>query len=59
MPKLFVGNISFDATETQLRTHFEQIANVSKATIVMDRETGKPRGFGFVEFETEKGAQDL
>lgn len=48
--KLYVGNMSFDTTETQLRDLFAQHGEVRDATIVMDRDTGRPRGFGFIEF---------
>lgn len=48
--KLYVGNLSFQTTEAQLRELFAAHGDVSSASIVMDRETGRPRGFGFVEF---------
>ena len=48
--KLYVGNLSFDTSETQLRELFEPHGRVTSATLVMDRDTGRPRGFGFVEF---------
>lgn len=48
--KLYVGNLSFNTTESQLREMFEAHGTVSSASLVMDRETGRPRGFGFVEF---------
>ncbi len=57
MTKLFVGNIPFETTEEQLKQHFEQIGEVSKATLVYDRETNKPRGFGFVEMPNDEDAQ--
>ena len=48
--RLFVGNLNFATTEPDLRSHFEQAGfDVSQVTIVTDRETGRPRGFGFVE----------
>ena len=59
--KLYVGNMSFDTTESELRDLFGQHGEVTSATIVMDRETGRPRGFGFVEFadaEAGKKAMD-
>ena len=46
---IFVGNLSFDATENDIRTAFEAHGAVSTVNIVMDRETGRPRGFAFVE----------
>ncbi|MFG0283896.1 MAG: RNA recognition motif domain-containing protein [Phycisphaerales bacterium JB039] len=48
--KLYVGNLSFDTSESQLRELFEPHGRVTSATLVMDRDTGRPRGFGFVEF---------
>jgi len=47
--KLFVGNLSFNTTEDQLRELFAQHGTVISAKLVMDRETGRSRGFGFVE----------
>ena len=46
---LYVGNLSFDATEADLTQAFGAPGTVTKAQIVMDRETGRSRGFGFVE----------
>lgn len=46
---IFVGNLSFDASENDIRTAFEAHGAVSSVNIVMDRETGRPRGFAFVE----------
>lgn len=48
--KLYVGNLSFDTSESRLRELFSAHGNVTSASLVMDRETGRPRGFGFVEF---------
>jgi RNA recognition motif-containing protein len=46
---LYVGNLSFKATADDLRELFSQHGSVTSAQVIMDRETGKPRGFGFVE----------
>jgi len=46
---IFVGNLSFGATEGAVRSMFEQYGAVDRVNIVTDRETGKARGFGFVE----------
>jgi RNA recognition motif-containing protein len=46
---LYVGNMSFSTTEDQLRELFSQYGTVSKVQLIMDRETGRPRGFAFVE----------
>lgn len=55
--KLYVGNLSFDTSESRLRELFSAHGNVTSATLVMDRETGRPRGFGFVEFANDSEAQ--
>jgi cold-inducible RNA-binding protein len=47
--KIYVGNLSYDATEDKLREAFSQYGEVSDVTIITDRETGRPRGFAFVE----------
>jgi cold-inducible RNA-binding protein len=48
--KLYVGNLSFNTSESQLRDLFAAHGDVTSASLVMDRDTGRPRGFGFVEF---------
>ncbi|MBL9148323.1 MAG: RNA-binding protein [Phycisphaerae bacterium] len=55
--KMYVGNLSFKTTEDELRSLFEQHGEVSSAQLVMDRETGRPRGFGFVEMPNSSEAQ--
>jgi RNA recognition motif-containing protein len=57
MMKLYVGNLPFSTTEDELRSMFEAHGQVSSATIVMDRETGRPRGFGFVEMANDEEAR--
>lgn len=47
--KLYVGNLSFGATEAALRDRFSQYGEVLSASIITDRDTGRSRGFGFVE----------
>jgi len=49
MTKLYVGNLPFSATEDSLRALFAEHGTVDKVALVNDRETGRPRGFGFVE----------
>jgi RNA recognition motif-containing protein len=49
MKKLYVGNLPFSATESQVRELFEKHGEVNSVALIMDRETGRPRGFGFVE----------
>ncbi len=48
--RLFVGNMPYGATEADLRTHFAAVGAPSQVVIPVDRETGRPRGFAFVEF---------
>ena len=55
--RLFVGNFSYETTEMSLRELFAQAGNVAEAKIVLDRETGRPRGFGFVEMSSDGEAQ--
>jgi RNA recognition motif-containing protein len=54
---IFVGNLHFEATEEELRQAFEQYGQVTSAQIIMDRATGRSRGFGFVEMPN-KGEAD-
>lgn len=49
--KLYVGNLSYSTTEDSLRAAFEQAGTVVAATVLSDRDTGRSRGFGFVEME--------
>ena len=56
--RLFVGNLPYDATETDLREFFSAIGSLSSVIIPTDRETGKPRGFAFVEFNDPAQAEE-
>ena len=49
--KLYVGNLPFSATETAVRELFEQHGSVESVNLITDRDTGRPRGFGFVEMQ--------
>lgn len=49
MSKLFVGNLPFDTDEAAIRALFEQHGTVNSVALINDRDTGRPRGFGFVE----------
>ena len=51
--KLYVGNLSNETTEPQLQDLFSEAGEVTSAKIITDRQTGQPRGFGFVEMETK------
>src|ERR687883_115978 len=55
--KLYVGNLSFKTTSEELREHFSQAGTVESASVIEDRETGRSRGFGFVEMATAEDAQ--
>jgi len=55
--RLFVGNLSFDVSDEDLRQAFSEAGSCSSASIVRDRMTGKSRGFGFVEMTTEEEAR--
>ena len=55
--RLFVGNLPYDATEEEIRQHFSVVGNLSYVSIPLDRETGKKRGFAFVEFADAQQAQ--
>jgi cold-inducible RNA-binding protein len=54
--KLFVGNLSFNATQDQIRDLFAAHGTVVEAEVIKDRFSGRPRGFGFVTMETQEGA---
>ena len=56
--KLYVGNLSYATTDDELHTHFSTIGPVSSATVIMDRNTGRSKGVGFVEMETAEAAQE-
>ena len=53
MKNIFVGNLSFAATEDTIRSLFETHGSVGRVNIVTDRDTGQPRGFGFVEMAND------
>ena len=54
--KLYVGNLPFQTTETDLESLFASSGDVAQVTVMRDRETGRARGFAFVEMATEEGA---
>ena len=51
MKKIYVGNLPFTSTEDEVRDLFSQHGTVSSVSLITDRDTGRPRGFGFVEME--------
>src|SRR5688500_9496640 len=56
--KLFVGNLTFEATENDMQDLFAQAGSVSSVNIMQDRATGRARGFGFVEMGSDADAQN-
>lgn len=55
--KLYVGNLPYTAKEESLKDHFSSAGSVASVKIIIDRETGRSKGFGFVEMESDDGAQ--
>jgi RNA recognition motif-containing protein len=56
--KLYVGNLPFSATDESLQEMFAQSGSVTSAKIIMDRDTGRSKGFGFVEMSSDQEASD-
>lgn len=56
--KLYVGNLPYSTTVEDLRALFEAAGDIVNVTVITDRETGRSKGFGFVEMATEEGAQE-
>ncbi|MDA3919633.1 MAG: RNA-binding protein [Salinisphaera sp.] len=54
---IYVGNLSWNSTDDDLRSAFEAFGEVSSAKVIMDRETGRSRGFGFVEMSDDNAAK--
>jgi len=59
MTKLYVGNLPFTATEDAVRALFAPHGTVEKVTLINDRDTGRPRGFGFVEMSTADASRAM
>jgi len=55
MISIYVGNLTYNVTEDELREYFQQHGEVQRIHLVTDRETGRPRGFGFVEMDDDGG----
>lgn len=55
--KLYVGNLPYAATEEQLKTHFSQAGTVTSVALIIDRASGRAKGFGFVEMASSEEAQ--
>ena len=56
--KLYIGNLPYSATAEEIRALFEQVGEISDVAVISDRETGRSKGFGFVEMATEDLAQE-
>lgn len=56
--KLYVGGLPYSTNEDALKMHFSQAGNVTSATIIMDKMTGRSKGFGFVEMSSDEEAQN-
>jgi RNA recognition motif-containing protein len=56
--KLYVGNLSYETTEDELQKLFVEVGPVVSAALITDRSSGRSKGFGFVEMETEQAAQE-
>src|SRR3989338_9283675 len=54
--KLYVGSLSYNTTDDQLKQHFSQAGNVTSATVITDKMSGRSKGFGFVEMATDEEA---
>ncbi|HAV91849.1 TPA: RNA-binding protein [candidate division WOR-3 bacterium] len=57
--KIYVGNLSYTCTEEDLKREFEVYGAVTSVTLIKDRETNKPRGFGFIEMADEDGKKAI
>jgi len=55
--KLYVGNLSYEVSDSDLTKMFETYGRVESAQVIMDRDTGRSKGFGFVEMKTDEEAQ--
>lgn len=56
--KLFVGGLSWNTNDDGLRQAFERYGDIDEAKVILDRETGRSRGFGFVTFQSDDSARD-
>ncbi|MGH6635055.1 MAG: RNA recognition motif domain-containing protein [Gammaproteobacteria bacterium] len=59
MSKIYVGNLSFSTDDAAVRTLFSQYGTVESLTLITDRDTGRPRGFGFVEMSDSDAARAI
>ena len=54
---IYVGNLSYDTTEDELRTMFAEFGSVDSAKLIVDRDSGRSKGFGFIEMSDNSGGQ--
>ncbi|UCG51337.1 MAG: RNA-binding protein [Candidatus Latescibacterota bacterium] len=59
MKRIYIGNLPFSATENEIRELFSAHGTVHEVTLLTDRETGRPRGFGFVQMDDQEAAQAI
>jgi RNA recognition motif-containing protein len=59
MKSIYVGNLPFGATEDEVRNLFEEHGEVMSVKLITDRDTGRPRGFGFVEMDDDQAEQAI
>jgi RNA recognition motif-containing protein len=59
MKRIYVGNLPFTANEDEIRQLFEEHGEVNTVDLIMDRQTGRPRGFGFVEMPADAAEQAI
>ncbi len=59
MKKIYVGNLPFSATEAEVKGLFEEYGSVTSVTLITDRDTGRLRGFGFVEMDDDNAASAI
>ena len=59
MTKLFVGNLPFSATEQSVRALFEPHGTIQSIALINDRDTGRPRGFGFIEMSSDDASKAM
>lgn len=57
MKEIYVGNLPFDVTEADLRSHFEQFGQIDHLKLITDKFTGRSKGFGFIEFTSKEEAE--
>ena len=56
MERIYVGNLPFELSEEQLKDHFEAFGEIKEALLIKDKRTGRPKGFGFIEYVSEEAA---